>query len=201
MPVERDLWEKGKKSAWIRMCEDLEIGYLDEDIRPLLLEFFKRPCSYTKSSCSGRIVLVDSEMPWERKNATVLFKKHSPITVDEIMPIIEQDILSNLWIIASGPIIHVVTCSLKEAMTILKVAHEAGFKHSGIISFRKDGIFIELVTGIRAEVLLKTRDRLVVKESELPYIVDLMNRVLAMGKERLNMLYSVLRRYNEELKS
>ncbi|RLG87875.1 MAG: hypothetical protein DRO15_04085 [Thermoprotei archaeon] len=199
MPVDMKIWNAEKEKAWRQLSEDLEIGYLDEDIRPVLLEFFRRPCSFTKSSCSGRIVIVDANMPWERQKATILFKKHSPITVEEIAPFYNQRVLYNLWIIASGPIIHAITCNLKEALTILKIARNAGFKHSGILSIRKSGIVIELVTGVRAEILLKRGNKVIVKLDELPEVVEILNRVLLMGKERLEKLYRVLKQYNEEI--
>lgn len=199
MPVDMKLWSMEKERAWKRLNEDLEIGYLDEDIRPLLLEFFKRPCSFTKSSCSGRIVIIDSDMPWERRSATILFKKHSPITIEEVLPFYNQKILYNLWIIASGPIIHVITCNLREALTILKIARNAGFKHSGILSMQRKGIVLELVTGIRAEVLLKRGEKVIVKTNELPEVIELLNKVLLMGKERLQKLYNILKHHNKEI--
>lgn len=199
MPVDMRIWSIEKERAWKRLNEDLEIGYLDEDIRPLLLEFFKRPCSFTKSSCSGRIVIIDSDMPWERRNATILFKKHSPITIEEIIPFYNQKILYNLWIIASGPIIHVITCNLKEALTILKIARNAGFKHSGILSMQRKGIVLELITGVRAEILLKKGEKVIIKINELPEVIEILNKVLLMGKERLQKLYNILKYHNKEI--
>lgn len=193
MIVDRELWKKKKEEAYKRLWEDLEIGYLDEDLLEILLEFFKRPESYTKSSCSGRITLLDGPLPWERRESTIIFKKHSPIMVDEIESLLDQPVLYRLWLVATGPIIHVITLTGKEARRILRIAGRAGFKHSGIMSISKKGFIVELRTGIRLAVLLKTPRDLVVSREGLEEAVRAANEALMKGKERLNRLLAELR--------
>mgnify|MGYP000135472794 CR=1 FL=1 len=196
MPVNEKLWRKRREEAYKRLWEDLEIGYLDEDLLDILLEFFKRPESYTTSSCSGRIVVVDSRMPWERRDATIIFKKHAPISLDEIKGLLKQPVLYRLWLVASGPIIHVVTLTAKEALKVLRIAREAGFKHSGVMSASRKGYLVELRTGIRLAVLLKTPNGLVVNEQGLNEAIKAVNEALIEGKKRLNRLLKALRRHS-----
>jgi len=196
VPVNEKLWRKRREEAYKRLWEDLEIGYLDEDLLDILLEFFKRPESYTTSSCSGRIVVVDSRMPWERRDATIIFKKHAPISLDEIKDLLKQPVLYRLWLVASGPIIHVVTLTAKEALKVLRIAREAGFKHSGVMSASRKGYLVELRTGIRLAVLLKTPNGLVVNEQGLNEVVKAVNEALIEGKKRLNRLLEALRRHS-----
>ncbi len=193
MIVDRELWRKEKEESYKRLWEDLEIGYLDEDLLEILLEFFKRPESFTKSSCSGRITLLDGPLPWERRESTIIFKKHSPITVDEIESLLDQPVLYRLWLVATGPIIHVITLTGREARRILRIAGKAGFKHSGIMSISKKGLIVELRTGIRLAVLLKTPRGLVVSREGLEEAVRAANEALMKGKERLNRLLAELR--------
>ena len=193
MIVDRELWRKEKEEAYKRLWEDLEIGYLDEDLLEILLEFFKRPESFTKSSCSGRITLLDGPLPWERRESTIIFKKHSPITVDEIESLLDQPVLYRLWLVATGPIIHVITLTGREARRILRIAGKAGFKHSGIMSISKKGFIVELRTGIRLAALLKTPRGLVVSREGLKEAVRAANEALMKGKERLNRLLAELR--------
>lgn len=196
MPVDERLWRKRREEAYRRLWEDLEIGYLDEDLLDILLEFFKRPESYTTSSCSGRIVVVDSRMPWERRDATIIFKKHTPISLNEIKDLLKQPVLHRLWLVASGPIIHVVTLTAREALRVLRIAREAGFKHSGVMSVSKKGYLVELRTGIRLAVLLKTPNGLVVNEQSLNEAVRAVNEALIEGKKRLNRLLEALHRHS-----
>lgn len=196
MPVDEKLWRKRREEAYKRLWEDLEIGYLDEDLLDILLEFFKRPESYTTSSCSGRIVVVDSRMPWERRDATIIFKKHSIISLEEIEGLLKQPVLYRLWLIASGPIIHVVALTAKEALRILRIAREAGFKHSGVMSVSKKGYLVELRTGIRLAVLLKTPKGVVLNEMGLQEAVEAVNEAIIEGKKRLNRLLEALKKHS-----
>ncbi len=193
MKVDEKIWSKRKEEAYMRLKEDLEIGYLDEDIVEVLEEIFKRPQAFTVSSCSGRIVIVDSPYPWERKDSTILFKKHKPISLSEVIDVIKQPAINMMWLVVVGPIIHVSTLSLKEAFRILKIARQAGFKHSGILSATRKGITVELRTGIRLAALLKIKEKLVISYEDLKSIIEISNKALLLGKERLKRLLEALK--------
>ena len=188
MVVDRDYWRKWKDEMLSRLYRDVDVGYLDEDIKDILLKFFENEHTFTISSCSGRITLIDGPQAWDRKNSTIIFKKHEPLTVDELKEMLKQDVLHRLWLVVTGPIIHVCTDSLKEAVKILRLAREAGMKHSGILSLSRRGIIVELRTGIRLTILLKVGNRVIVSENELTNIVKAVNEALLEGKKRLNRL-------------
>lgn len=195
MPVDKDLWRKRKYKFWHRLWEDLEIGYLDEDLLPILIEFFLRPHTYTISSCSGRITLSDSLRPWSREETGIVFKKHTAVSLEEVVDVYRKPVVRNLWLNVVGPIIHVSADSLSEAIRILRISRNAGFKHSGILSFNKTkGIIIELRTGVRFTQLLKTPSNTVVPEDKLPTVVELANKILNDGKKKLETLLETLRR-------
>ena len=176
------------------MKEDIEIGYVDEDILRLLFLFFELPYAFTKSSCSGRITAVDAKFPWSR-DGTIVFKVHRPITEDEFFRIISKPVKERLWLNVQGPIIHVVAKDMEAAKKILELARKAGFKHSGIL-VPDEHPLIELTTGVRANLLIKVKDRLVIEPS--PEVVETVNEVLLEGKKRLRKLEEVL---EEELAS
>ena len=192
-PDER-LWRERKEKSWERLWEDLEIGYLDLDIVDILVELFLRPKSFTTSSCSGRIVLMDSEYPWAKEETMIIFKKHEPIDVREVLEAASKPIAERLWLSVQGPIIHVETLDIEEAFTVLEAARRAGFKHSGILASTKKGILVELRTGIRVNIPLAEPDERLVRWDRLERIVDLANRALREAKERLDRLRAELRR-------
>ncbi len=176
-----------------RLTEDLEIGYLDEDILDILTKLFEFEDLYTISSCSGRITFIDGNLPWERKGSSIVFKKHQPITPGEFLEVLEIPILKRLWLVVTGPIIHVSALSMRSAHRILMIARESGMKHSGILSINKEkGIIVELKTGIRLTHLLKTGSRTLLKESEIEEIVKVANESLLEGKKRLDRLRYIL---------
>lgn len=194
MPVDRDSWIKRKYLLWNKMWEDLEIGYLDEELLPILIEFFLRPGSYTLSSCSGRITLSDSTRPWSREETSIVYKKHEPVSLNDIISIYRKPVVRSLWLNVVGPIIHVSTANLREAIRVLKIARLAGFKHSGILSFNKvKGIIVELRTGVRFTQLLKTPSEAIVPEDKIATTITIANKILIEGKKKLSLLLKVLK--------
>lgn len=192
MRVDKDLWAKKKDVMRKRLLEDLHIGYLDEDISDILLKIFEREDAFSISSCSGRIIFVDAQLPWIRKSSTVIFKKHKPITVEEYLESLNKPLLNALWIIVTGPIIHISTATLKEALKLISAGRAAGFKHSGIISFRRDGIVLELKSGIGLTYMAKKDNNVLIDLNNIGEVVNACNNVLLRGKERLNRLKEVL---------
>ena len=192
--VNEKLWRRRREEFLKRLYEDEEIGYLDADIKDILLMFFNRKKSFTMSSCSGRIVIVDSPMPWMRDPSSVIFKKHSSISIEEIRPIIEGPVIWRLWLVVTGPIIHVSTLDLDEAVKILEIAREAGPKHSGILSLSSKGIIVELMSGVRLTILLRDKNVRVVEDDKLHNVVSVANEALLEGKKRLNALRYALKK-------
>ncbi len=192
--VDERLWAERKLEAWRRLWEDLEIGYLDLDIVDILVELFLRPKSFTTSSCSGRIVLMDAEYPWEKDETMIVFKKHEPVALEEILGAADKPIARRLWLSVQGPIIHVEALDIEEAFTVLEAARRAGFKHSGILASTRKGVLVELRTGIRVNIPLREPDSWLVSRDSLQRIVALSNRALREAKERLERLRGELRR-------
>lgn len=189
--VDEKIWRIRREEAYKRFLEDVEIGYVDRDIKDLILLVFSKKNVFTTSSCSGRITVVDSTYPWQRDEAFVIFKKHEPIQLNELTSIIEQRHMHRLWLIVSGPIIHFNAVDLTTANKLLSIARSAGFKHSGILSIGSGGIVVEVVSGIWVPFLLKDRDGYVA--GDLPRIVSIANEMLREGKQKLEKLFKFLR--------
>ncbi len=191
--VDLNLWRRWRERAYRQFLEDIEIGYVDYDLVPLIRIVFERqPNLFTISSCSGRIVIVDTDYPWLRDEAYIVFKKHSPVKIDEVQRILAQPCLSRLWLIASGPIIHFVANSLEAALHLLKRVRSIGFKHSGIISVSRDGIVVEVVSGVWTSFLLKEQNTVVLHDQGLQYTINVANKILVEAKKRLAKLYKLL---------
>lgn len=188
--VDKSLWLKEKDYMRKRMLEDLDIGYLDPDIYHVLLAIFMREEAFPISSCSGRITIVDAPMPWHRKSSAVIFKKHTVVEEHEVLSVLRNSPpINRLWLVATGPIFHISTLTLREALSILRIAREAGMKHSGILSISRRGILVELKTGVRVTILLRSRDFVI---SDLQEAIRATNEALLEGKSRLAKLYDLL---------
>ena len=184
--MKRELWEREREEARKRMLEDLEIGYLDEDIVDVLELFFKTDYVFTKSSCSGRITIVDAPFPWSRKDSTIVFKSHSGITLEELEDVLKREVVHTLWLNVQGPIIHAVAVDIPAALKVLEIAREAGFKHSGILSISDRGVVVELTTGVRVNIPLKRKNKILISEPK--EVIDIANKILSEGKKRLERL-------------
>ncbi|MEM3515942.1 MAG: hypothetical protein QW281_04800 [Saccharolobus sp.] len=195
------MWEELRNRTLNRIFHDKEIGYLDPDILDFLLAFYKyRDDVYTQSSCSGRITIVDAEMAWDRKNSTIVFKNHLGITLQDMLDILSKRQVHRLWLIVQGPILHLYAKDMNAAWDILKIAREAGFKHSGILANNNKGILVELRTGIRMVHLLRDSNNENVKEEELDSLVKVANEVLKRGKQKMNLLKDLLSNSNNSMK-
>ncbi len=185
------MWEELRKKAIERIYHDREIGYLDPDIWDFLMAFYNYSEKiFTQSSCSGRVTIVDAEVPWDRKNSSVVYKNHMGISLEDLKDIISKGQVSRLWLIVQGPIVHVYAKDMDTAWNVLQIARNAGFKHSGILVSNYKGILLELRTGVRMTHLLKNK----VDDSaeNLSDLVEVANEVLRKGKEKMIRLTEAL---------
>ncbi|MEM4485728.1 MAG: hypothetical protein QW116_00620 [Zestosphaera sp.] len=188
-------WRERKGRMLSRLREDLEIGYLDKDIVDVLLKLFEFDGLYTISSCSGRVTLIDGDLPWRRKGSTIIFKKHQPLALEELLSYLEGPVSRRLWLVVTGPIIHASAVSLGWAGELLRIARESGMKHSGVLSIsRGKGIIVELRTGVRLTSLLKIRDQTLIGAEKVEEVVRVANEALLEGKEKLERLRKALER-------
>ncbi|MGC9181451.1 tRNA(Phe) 7-((3-amino-3-carboxypropyl)-4-demethylwyosine(37)-N(4))-methyltransferase [Thermogladius sp.] len=195
MVVDSKSWYKFKKQLWSRLWEDLEIGYLDKDLLPVLVLFNLDRDIYTLSSCSGRIVVSDSKYPWSREESNIVLKKHVPLDYSELDALLKKPVVRRLWLNATGPIIHLSTRDPRTAAYVLRVARLAGYKHSGVLSVnRYKGVIVELTTGVRFSTFLAEAGN-ALEGDDVRKLVEKANEILLYGKLMLNRLYEVARRY------
>jgi tRNA wybutosine-synthesizing protein 3 len=188
-----DPWERRKSAFLERIERDREIGYLDPGIEETLDLINSREKSYTTSSCSGRISAVDSEFPWKRDDEHPIFKKHAPITEEELEDLLKVEPKDIIWLIVSGPILHICCRDIEEAGEMLRVARQAGFKHSGIMSISEDCFMVELISGTQLFLPLKSRTKLFIEAGSMNDILFLVNESLSEGRNRLKRLNEALR--------
>ncbi len=185
-------WKKRKEEALKNITRDIEIGYIDDKIIPLLQVINKREKSYTTSSCSGRISIIDAPNPWERKEDIQVFKTHKKIDEKTLEKIVSTPPKNIYWLRLTGPILHIISFDEKEANYILEKAKLSGFKHSGIFAISKKGWIIELISGLNITTPLRDKERVFVTREGLRYLVQLANKVLEDGWKRINKLEKTL---------
>jgi len=192
--VGRDPWEARKEEFLKRLREDVDVGYLDRRVLPLLEVLNARPKSYTTSSCSGRVAVVDALYPWEREESAVVFKKHEKVEASELLSVLSTKPKRSFWLVVSGPILHVVCKDLEEAREVLSAARRAGFKHSGIMEVSEKGFLVELVGSSQIIMPLTRGERALFDAKAVEDIIALANETLESGWRRVERLVEELKK-------
>ncbi|MFH1637389.1 MAG: tRNA wybutosine-synthesizing 3 family protein [Candidatus Woesearchaeota archaeon] len=151
-------------------------GYIDEDIKTLLEKINSHPEYETTSSCSGRIVLLNSQRKGESK---WLFKSHAPVKAEDIIEALE----GRAWFMQEPIILHVRCKTLDAAEKLLSIANSLGLKKSGITSVK--GIMVEVKGTERIETVL---EKGMVSEEYIRLLVEEANGKLLKAKEKIKKL-------------
>ncbi len=192
MIVDRDLWFRERDRFYSRMIEDLYIGYLDHGILDLLKMIFRLEGVFPKSSCTGRITIVDSQYPWRRRGSSIVYKSHYGLSGSDLLYIIGKKPLYRYWITVSGPIMHLSCVNLKTAHKMLRLARDAGFKHSGIFSLGRKGITVELISGVSMISILRDGEEIYIDLDRIDEYVSRVNDVLRQGRSKLYELKNAI---------
>ncbi len=174
------------------LVEERLIGYLDPGAEEVLLKLNKPAKLETTSSCMGRVSIVEGEWHWMRDEARIVYKTHDTLTLDEVERVLSRP-FTDLWLKASGPIIHLKSSSIECAHSLIQLARIHGFKHSGIISAQRGGhAVVELMSSLEMSLPLRVRNRDIIREESLVEVVGLANRIVNLGRRRLYSLAEVV---------
>jgi tRNA wybutosine-synthesizing protein 3 len=121
-----------------------------------------------------------------------IVKWHRPVTYSEVVNALNGIEGSDIWLLVRAPIMHFVARDLHGALAILRMAREAGFKHSGIYSVTRDGVVVEVQGEDRFEVPIVINGRLITPTDELKRLIDIANETLMFGKFRLAHLIRLI---------
>ncbi len=176
-----------------RLREALSKGEVDPPIVPLLKLINSSNHFVTTSSCSGRIVLLETDEE-ERKRESAFHRKwHRPVTFEEVW----EGIASYsgnlvLWLKVDPLILHVATDSLERAKTLLSAVRSAGIKIAGIQVIDEQKIHIE-IRGIDNLVVPVYWNGILVNENFVKTLVYFANKKLIRNQRRLERLYNALK--------
>ena len=193
MDVDAKLWGERREAFYRRMLRDLETGYFDVELYPLISTLFRIETLFPTSSCAGRIVILEAKVPWRKDEVRILYKKHTPITKEEFLNVISKS-GDNVWFIVQPPILHISCLNIETAAKLLNIARESGFKHSGIISVSKRGYHVELRGNEVFTVPIKINGILLLNMDNAEHLVEEANRVLLDSKVRIERLHNNIKR-------
>ncbi|ABW01556.1 tRNA-wybutosine modification methyltransferase TYW3 [Caldivirga maquilingensis] len=188
-----DVYEVRKSRFVERLIKEGEEGKVDFDIFDFLREFNTLSNYYTTSSCSGRIMIINAfslSFAKGRGLAKILAKWHRPVTLSEVLSVVNNG--ANLWLLTRGPILHVVARNMESAVDLSKLAKDAGFKRSSILSIKDWGVVIEIESDDRLDIPIKINGNLLFNNNQLNEIINTANETLMFGKLRLVRLIKLI---------
>lgn len=160
-----------EKREFLNKIDKSKKGSIDNDILNLIKKINSLKDYFTTSSCSGRIILMDSQ---KKSIGACLFKSHKPVK--------RLDIAQDCWFLQEPVIIHIRCKDLKAAKKMLAIAVSSGFKKSGIISLNK--IILEIKSSEKMETFL-TRN---IDKNYLNVLIKKANEKLLKSKEKIKIL-------------
>lgn len=193
--VDYNAWLNRKKAFLRRLKKDMETGYFDKELKTLILLLNSFDDVFTTSSCSGRVMIFSSKRPWDRKSIKIYLKSHVPISLESLEKILKESSDKNLWFVLQPPILHISCLTPMRAQGILKIARNIGFKHSGIISFARTGIVVELRGNEHLEVPLRLYGKPMYRKSSLKTLIKWANKLLLNSKKKIFKLETEIRNW------
>ena len=179
-----------RKKAVLSKLDKSSIGGWDKKIVKLCDKLNKSKNFYTTSSCSGRIVL----MIEQEKKAKNLFIKvwHDKISFNELkenlMNIRNKELIKFKL---EPPILHLACKDLNCASEFLEKAKHVGWKRSGILTYKKN-IILELNSTEKLESPIINNGKVLVNDLFLKLIVELSNKKLEKGWEKIENLKKII---------
>ncbi|XP_075871615.1 tRNA wybutosine-synthesizing protein 3 homolog [Nelusetta ayraudi] len=184
-----------KFSQWKKQClnklDQSKKGSVDEDIEHVVSLINSREEFFTTSSCSGRVILIDSPLESsevQKKNCVWLFVSHHKCTADDLVSALARS--SGDAVFKFEPfVLHVQCQQLDDAQLMHSVAINSGFRNSGL-TVGKTG---KIMTAVRSthglEVPLSQEGKLLVEPEYIHFLTQVANKKMEENLRRIHRFY------------
>jgi len=163
-------------------------GFVDKRIISLIDDINKSKNFFTTSSCSGRINLFTNNHSEKKYNASWLLVSHDPVDAKDMIAA-SRELPDALVILKYEPMImHVCTRTLEDAQNLIFLAHNSGFKHSGILTTSKRFI-VQIVGSERIDAPIANNKKMLVNDNYIEFVTNLCNEKMAIVHEKINKLH------------
>lgn len=190
-------FEKIKRRHMERLEEAKRRGLVDEPIVYLLDLINSYPQYFTTSSCAGRIILIKSPYSGRKEEAEIFFKRHYPVSVDEVWKSLEENagrFTDPIYFQMEPFILHVSARTLEDARALVELSQRAGIKHSGILVIREARSVVEIESTERVEAPVAVNGQVIVAKEYVKYLVEEANRKLLITRLKMHRLYLAVKR-------
>lgn len=176
-----------KKHHTNTLLKAIEEKKVDDKLVSFLLKIKNIKNIFTSSSCAGRIMLLSTDENENKKISSFHKKYHRQVLFKEIKEDLEKDTNNDIWLKTEPFIFHFGCKDYDTAKEILSFCQEFGLKKAGIIT-AKEGKYILEVTSTQYMALpLKEKNKILVTDSYLDFIINRANKKLKLNYERLDL--------------
>jgi len=188
---------KKEKNDFLTKKDKSRKGSIDTKIKKLVNKINSLNDFYTTSSCSGRILFLAIPKSNKKNEVQYLFYSHKKIKYNEIKKIIniiksKKSIKNDIWFKVQPVIIHIASKNMDNAIKILNIARNIGFRRSGIISIGKSKIIMELISTEKIETIISKNGKLLIDEDYFRVLVKEGNKKLEKTWEKIKKLHNKL---------
>lgn len=179
-----------EKAQFLSKPDKSSKGSIDREIKPLL-DLINRKAEYcTTSSCSGRIVLLrDSE---RKREGALVFISHGKVTFSQMKKALLgiPKTKETIYMKHEPAIMHVACSSFNDAMKLLTMARNCGWKRSGMISRSN---VIELISTEQLAAPVAIGGKPVIDDAYLKVLVKEANGKLERTRKKISRLTSEMK--------
>jgi tRNA wybutosine-synthesizing protein 3 len=166
--------------------EALNKGKIDAPMIELL-EFISKTKNYfTSSHCSGRIMLLNSDLNEEKKEAAFYRKWHRKVEFKELISAVNE-CSHPLWFKLEPFILHIGCKTIKNAKKLIELKNISGIKRGGIMVLSEGKIILELTGTQYISVPLKEK-KMLLTENALKIILKTANKKMDKNFNQIKRL-------------
>jgi len=164
-------------------------GTIDKGIKKICDLINSKEQYYTTSSCSGRIVLLETES--DKKNeASWLFISHNLTDFETVSLKLKSK--TNVWLRQEGAILHVCCKDLESAEKMINMVKAIGFKRAGMVSVNNRFI-AEIISSEHLCAPVMKQGKRIVSDEYFRILIEEANEKMRKNKEKLGKLALELR--------
>ncbi len=185
-------FDNEKKQA-LHKLDKSKKGNIDKQIVHLVNLINSHKDYYTTSSCAGRIMLLKEGD--SKKDTEWLFSSHETISYDELnfynIP------KETVWLRMEPPILHIACRNMEAADELMKIANDAGFRRSAILTVSKR-IIVEIMIPEKLDAPVSEDNSLLVSIQYIMILIDKSNSRLKKARKRLKKFKLLFQQYSKQ---
>jgi len=175
------------KKTYLEKIDKSQKGSIDKKILNLINKINDNCNYYTTSSCAGRIVLL-AQNYGERKNQVEwLLKTHNKTNLEEIKEGLSKLKDKDVWLKQESAIIHISCNTLDNAISLLNIFKNNGFKRSGITSI-KNKIILEIMSTEHMDCIVAKKGNQICDDVYLGLAISEANNKLEITQSKLKKI-------------